>query len=164
MSDVHIDPVGPSGQTEQKIREICKNYFDLNADCCVDDNAMAAFKNDPHKVLNEKVGMKIPEDVAIVLNTTNKRWPTLYCMTPDGMVAISEESLGVGVYMLDESPELDSRHVELKPFSEVHVSVHEALKTEGVRAVLELPFFDVASDPLVNIKLGDDADIILMSC
>jgi hypothetical protein len=162
VNDVTVGSVDSGGEIEKKIRDMCKKFFELNARCCDDDAAMAAFKKNPHKVLVEEVGMKIPEEVAIVLNTTNKRWPTLYCMTDEGMVAVSEDSMGA--YMIDSLPSTPDERVQVKPFAEIDITIHDVIKIGGVKAVLELPFFDVRSDPLMNIKLDETADILLMTC
>ncbi len=72
MGNVERDP-----EVEKRIRSMCKNYMDLMSECCVDNKVLEHFKANKHAVLNEKVGMKIPEDVHISLDITKKRWATL---------------------------------------------------------------------------------------
>ncbi len=164
MSEVSVSSVGVAGGAERTIRGMCKNYMDLISECCVNDQALARFKGNMHSVLNEEVGMKIPEDVAIVLDLTTNRWATLYVMTEDEKIAISEESLGVTIERFPTDEDVKTQSVKVKDFTEVSVSIRDELKRDGVKAVLELPFFDVHTDPMTDIKFSDDAEIILSSC
>lgn len=160
--DIKVEQ-GEAGAAEQKIREIYKNYLELMTDCAGSDEIRANFIENKHETLRNRVGMQIPEDVAIVLNRETKRWATLYAKTESGMVKISEQSLGVEITKTSESGKVEET-VTLKPYTEVGVDIHDSLKVNGIRAVLELPFFDVAVDPLAYFKFGDGAETILMTC
>ncbi len=163
MNNVSVNPGRSSVTTEKSLRNMAKNYLDLMAECAVSDEALDKFKGNMHSVLNDRGGMKIPKDVSIVLDTKFNRWATVYITTKDGKVAISEQHLTVNVnenMLLNE----ESASVTVKPFSEVTISVHDELKRDGVRAVLELPFFDVHGDTMTDIKFSDNEEIVLTSC
>ncbi len=152
---------------EERIRSMCEKYLALNAKCCVDDKEMERFKANMHDVLNNEVGMKIPKDVHISLDYTTKRWATLYVRTEDGEnVAIHEDYLGALVVRnikTESNTDSTERKVKIEPFNKIRVNIHDKL-SNGAKAVLRLPFFDVTSDPMIEIKFQDDAEIILSSC
>lgn len=152
--------LGNVDSEEQNVREILKNYLNLMAECAGSDQALADFKANMHKELNEKVGMKIPEDVAIHLDTTKNRWATVYSFTKDGDVAITEGAFGAFAIQKLPLDEKDSS-VIVKPFSEITVAVYELLQRAGIVGVLELPFFDVRTDPNIEFKFSDEPDIVI---
>ncbi len=156
--------VQPGGVVEEKIRSICTGYCNLMAECCADQKVFDHFKENMHEALNApEVGMTIPDNVNIVLNTKEGRWSKVYVRTKNGNVSILEKPLGLDV--IETFPNKEEKSITVVPFDDIHVSIQNALTLDGCIAVAELPFFDVNEDSLIDFKLNDDTtEIILSGC
>ena len=158
-SEVPVFGVSESKKTDDKIRSICVNYMQLMLDCAKDEKIRNSFIKYPHYYLNEKVGMKIPKSVTIVLNAKTMGWPVLHVRAKDGHhYDVYEGVLSVDT-LSDMKSEKTGKKVKTVDQAEVDVYLPEPLK--GSEAVLTIPFIDVNSDNLSEIKFTDDQEIIL---
>ncbi len=154
--------VEKSETIDERIRSMCVNYMKLMVECMEDDTVREDFLSNPHPYLNDKVGMKIPNNVGVMFDENLARWPSIYINTPDGdKVAIKESSLGLEVVSdlisgtkIDESWKLAER-------AKIDVKLHTSLEKSD--AVVVLPFIDPRVDILGEYKFNDGSEIILSS-
>jgi hypothetical protein len=152
------------GSVEERIKNICVNYFKLMIECAENETTRTDFQNNPHQYLN-KIGMNVPDRARIHLDTKGSLWPVVYIKTEDEKIAIAENKLALEV--IEEFPSekdlIESiqkrEHIHVKALSEVDVTIHEGLKQSNV--VVKMPFLDAHDDILTDIKFSDDAEIVL---
>ena len=131
-------------------------------ECAKDETTREKFFENPHYYLNEKVGMKIPEEVQVLLDAQKLTWPEIYIKIEDEKIYVGEGRLAIEVIdELTSGSKIDEK-TKLTEQAEVDVIVHEALKNSQV--VVKLPFYDARSDVLGEVKFADDTEIILTTC
>lgn len=158
--------------TEEQIKELCTNYFNLIIECGENEQKRKDFFNNPRPYLN-KVGMKIDEDIQVHIDTkTGMGWPSVYIKTKNGQIVVAEKSLGVDVMKrigidIDGDGDIDKiieehQNINIKPGGEVDIDIDHKLDDCKVLAVI--PFFDIRNDPLTEIKFNDETEILLSCC
>ncbi len=147
---------------DEKIKNICVNFMKLMLDCMEDEKLREDFTKNTHDYLNNKVGMKIPKEVGIILDVKGARWPAIYVKEPDGdRIAIKEGAMGIEVTADLVSGIKQTTNWPLKKHEEIDVKIHASLKESNV--VVVIPFFDASADVLGEYKFSDGHEII-MSC
>ncbi|WP_321495204.1 hypothetical protein [uncultured Desulfobacter sp.] len=154
--------VKKSHKIDQKIRDICINYMELMLTCGRDEKNRDSFFENPRPYLNG-IGMVIPEKVSIHLKV-GQSFPALFLKTAEGKIAIYEGKLCLKVVeeMRDHTKHMEK--VVLKEQGEIDVNVHASLNDPDVQGVVVMPFFDLYTDILGEVKFQDGAEIILTSC
>jgi len=154
--------VKKSHKIDQEIRDICINYMELMLACGRDEKKRDSFFEDPRPYL-KGIGMVIPEKIFIHLKV-GQSFPALFLKTPEGKIAIYEGKLCLKVVeeMRDYTKHMEK--VVLKEPGEIDVNVHASLNDPDVQGVVVMPFFDLYTDILGEVKFQDGAEIILTSC
>ncbi len=159
MGAPKISVTDTSRNAQDKIKAISVNYLQLLIDCANDEAVKQDFLNNRHHYLNEKVGMRIPESVAIELDYEHKRHPEIYVKAENGTVFVGEGNLAIEVINELASGEKIANNLKMKEQAEVEVRIDRALQKS--RVVVNLPFFDVKNDLLGVVKFNDDSEIVL---
>lgn len=172
----------------EKIKEMSINYMSLMIDCANDKEFKTSFTDKPHQVLNERVGMNIPDSINVVFESSYFRWPVFMVRAKDhdGKKRFVIQKGGLETKVLGEGyfDEIDEYLKEQKKPSfhseyghEVHlkgVNIDQPTETsrmsnfdfEGMDVedvVLILPFIDTEADMLTTVKYGN-SEIVLSSC
>jgi len=151
-----------SETVNEEIRSICVNYMRLMADCMENNSVKDDFLKNPHPYLNDKVGMKIPENIPVMFSENLSRWPAIYIKTPEGdNIAVKEANLGVSVLAdMASGAKLDETWKVTEP---ARIDMRINVSLEKSQAVIVLPFMDPGADVLGEYKFSDGAEVVL-SC
>ena len=149
-----------SGSSEEAI---CERYLLVMAACVRDKAYKEKFLSDPRTELVETVGMKIPEDVIVILDPNETRWPTLHVITEPGEYIFAEGSHSVTQYDYTKSG-LDKPTITLRADGEVKLFVDA--NSSDCKKIVTLPFFTPSNNLKTEYEFKDDTDssIILSSC
>lgn len=161
-SQIEKITVKQSHKIDQQIRDICINYMELTLACGRDKKKRDSFLENPHLYLNE-CGMVIPEKVSIHVKV-GQSFPALYLKTAEGKIAIYEGKLCLKVVEEMRDHPKNIERVVLKEPGEIDVNVNASLNDPDVDGVVVMPFFDLYTDILGEVKFQDGAEIILTSC
>lgn len=172
----------------ERIKEMSINYMSLMIDCANDKEFKTSFTDQPHRLLNERVGMNVPESVNVVFESSHFRWPVFMVRAKDQNEkkrfviqegGLEAKILGEGYF--DEIEEYLNGQKKPSFHSENGHEVHvrgvnmtqptetsrmlnldfEGMEVEDV--VLILPFIDTEADMLTTVRY-DDSEIVLSSC
>lgn len=149
-----------SDSTEEAI---CERYLLVMAYCIRDRKYKEKFLKDPRKELVDTVGMTIPEDVIVILDPNETRWPALHVLTEPGEYVFAEGSHSVTTYDYTKSG-LDNPTVTLRANGEVKLLVDANSKDS--KKIVTVPFFTPSNNLKTEYEFKDDTDpsIILSSC
>jgi len=165
---VHNDQsmtVSKSEKDDQKSRSIYVNYMQLMVDAARDKNLWdELFSSNERRVyyLNEKVGMSIPDGVAVNFNNGSVHVPQLYMKDKEGMIRVSEGSTIFKIIEKLNKGENVSQMMEIKESSEIGMAIQEKLKENNI--VLNMTFFDPSRDTTLFVLKYDEKEIVLTTC
>lgn len=142
---------------------ICERYLLLMAACIRDKAYKEKFLADPRTELVETVGMRIPEDVTVILDPNESRWPALHVITEPGEYVFAEGSHSVTQYDYAKSG-LDNPTITLR--SEGQVKLFVDANSADSKKIVILPFFTPSNNLKTEYEFKDDTEssIILSSC
>lgn len=152
-----------TGGAYDELNQINQKYLLLNAYfLTADAEFKKAFLESPYQLLEEFVGMKIPNDVTVVFDTNDRRWPKLQVSTEKGTFDYSEEAAAVKQNKYFGNGEIDSQTVVRAGAGRVTLYVPE--KSNECRNTVVLPWFVPDSDLITEYKFEGDGYEIILSC
>ena len=150
-----------SEEAVEKINSININYMQLMADCVKNENLRADFLKTPHPYLR-KVGMTIPDNVQVVLDDDDVRWPVIEVNSNGKKIKVTESKLKLEIMNMLESGKTEQEYKELANPAEISMDMNIDLDEADV--VVKLPFFDAKADLLGVFNFSDDTEVILSCC
>lgn len=152
-----------SDKAYDELTQINQKYLLLNAYfLTADEEFRKAFLESPYELLEKFVGMKIPDDVTVVFDTNDRRWPQLQVSTEKGSYDYSEEAAAVKQNQYFGNGVIESQTVVRAGAGKVTLYVPE--KANESNKVVVLPWFVPDTDLITEYKFEGDGYEIILSC
>lgn len=151
--------------TSDDVKKVMEKYLIVMARCIYDDAFRKEFENDPHDILNNYVGMKVPKDVPVILDQYEHKSPCLLVRTETSQFQYVEGPLQVVKTEYEHSGNMKKPVVYSRQESGA-ITIKVPVEMKDCKAMVILPYLSSETDLLTTYSFGDakPTEIVLSCC